>query len=276
MVMEGAGQTTVGPSGGGTPAQVVPMELSSTMAIAQRVMSMYDDGSAMIEMDISGMQTLVEAKVGGQPIKTQVKIAGDKITVTGAGGSHEMGLSDAGTGAAGEPMRMRLSPRGEILMENTEALNEISKLAGTDVSKMMTVHQTSFPEDEVSVGDNWEYDIHFPVPGTDRGGSAQMEARVVEIADGGRMVRVASAGKVDMSGVTMKTSEPGQPAVDLSFDRFLQDIDGSFTFDVGRGVMTDATYDMVLDMLMDAPSGTGAGTARIGMEMDLKLTMAMK
>jgi hypothetical protein len=245
-------------------------------------MEMYDDGSALLEMTSDGMQMHMRVEEDGEPKDIDMQFTKDKLIVTTAEGTEEISLDQAGMGMGapfGTPMRMRMTPRGEVVSFSGPGMEQLSQMMGTDLSQMMRPTETPFPEHALSPGDSWEYTMDFPIPGSDGKVTMEMKAELarVEEAAGSRIATIAVGGSIDMSGMTMDApTPPDAPGVKLTFDTMTEEIGGEFDFDLDCGCMTRAAYDLDLAMEMDMPGGPdqpSPGTMHMEMQMSVEMKL---
>lgn len=279
LKMSGSGTTTVTPEGADIPVATVPMELTGVMVMTQKVVQMYDDGSAAIEMLSDGIDMHIRMETEGEPQEIDLTITKDKMTVSGPQGEQEIDLAAAGMSGPmiGFPMRMRMTRRGEIVWFSGEGLERLSQMTGMDLSQMMKPSETPFPDRELAPGDSWEYEMEFPVPGSEDRAEMKMKADLLAVAtdEGCRIATVSLNGDIDLSGMTVETpSGPGKPAAEVTFDEMKETLAGQFDFDLTRGVMTEATYDIAITTRMKTPTGPqGEPPSAIATDMKMKVEM---
>jgi hypothetical protein len=280
MKMSGSGTTTVTPEGADVPVATVPMELTGVMVMTQKVVQMYDDGSAAIEMLSDRLDMHIQVETEGEAQQIDLTITNDKMTVSGPEGEQEIDLAAAGMSGPmmGFAMRMRMTPQGEIVWFSSEGMERLSQMTGMDLSQMMKPSETPFPDRELAPGDSWEYEMEFPVPGGEDNTQMKMKSNLLSVAtdDGRRIARVSLNGDINLSGMTIETpSGPGKPATKVTFDEMKERLAGQFDFDLTRGVMTEATYDIALTTRMKtppSPQGEPPSTIATDMKMKVELT----
>lgn len=280
LEMTGSGVTRTAPASAEEPAQVIPMEMRMTMVLTQRVVQMYDDGSALVEMTSDGMTMQMRIEAGDQPKEVEMHFADDKVTIVTPEGTQEMPVGEAGVGVGPPftaPMRMRMTPRGEVLWFEAPGMEQVAQMmGGADISQMIRAGETPFPDRPIAPGESWEYTMDFPLPGSEKEVEMQMAAELahLEQVDGSRIATIAVDGSLDMGGVTFEV--PNQPGVEITFDALTEEIVGEFDFDADRGYMTRAAYDIDLAMEMDVPrtgQSPSPGTMSMTMQMNMEMTL---
>ena len=280
ITLSGSGVTTVTPEGAKEPQQTVPMEMSGTMAMTQQVVQMYDDGSALLDMTVKNLEMDMTVREAGEPKRVNVKLTPDRLIVSGPEGSREMSLSEAGLGATpiGRPMRMRMSPRGEISAFSAEGLGQLASMTGMDFSEMMKPGETPFPERAVSPGDSWTYQMDIPSPTHDEKIEIGMEATLRSLEGDGpnRVATIGIEGDVDLSGMTMEAPGGAPSAQKLTFETLTEALTGEFAFDVQRGFVKQAAYDINLLTAMKVPAAEDQPPSVVRTEMNMTMNMELK
>lgn len=280
LTLSGSGVTTVTPEGAEEPQQTVPMEMSGVMAMTQQVMHMYDDGSALLDIAIKSLEMDMTVREAGEPQKINMKFTPDKLILSGPEGTQELSLSEAGlaTTPVGRPMRMRMSPRGEISAFSSEGLEQLASMTGMDLSEMMKPGETPFPDRALSPGDAWTYQMEIPSPAEDEKIEIEMEARLESLQGDGpdRLAVVSIEGDVDLSGMTMEAPGGAPSAQQLRFDTLTERLSGEFTFDVQRGLIGQAAYTIDLLTAMKVPGAEDQPPSTVRTEMNMKIGMDLK
>ncbi len=285
-----AGQTLVYEvtmSGSGTQSmgeEAMPVEISTKLDLAQRVVKVHPDGSADVEMSSDVMNVEMSIEQAGQARDVKIRVTKEEVTVETSMGTRRLSPEEAGMGAMPPviaPLRMTMGTRGEVLACSSAGMGTLSQvLQGMDCSRMMRPAETAFPGRAVAPGESWEYTRKIPLPGTESEVQAAVTATLnrVEDMNGTRTAVISHRGAVDVSDIAGEVlGAEGSPPASVTFEKMAQATQGAIEFALEEGRLTKATYETDMSMEMRVPVREAPGVFRkIGSQMKMRVEMKLK
>jgi hypothetical protein len=151
------------------------------------------------------------------------------------------------------------------------ARNMKQTMGDEQMKRMVDFGTTALPDKPVGVGAVWQNQAEAPIPGlTETRIDIRSILTKLEQSDAGQIAHIKSTAKTNSKGGQLNM---GQAQVNLK--KMSIDQDGTYTFNVDKGMMKDMKMNQAIDMSMNVPNPQMPEGLDLDMKINGVVTMTM-